>query len=868
MKSPEPPKNSNNKKQFENISIRKIIFLSIIAVLPKLFNKYFESILDEYIGKPIFQNLESSYFADFIFSVVAILLIIYYCYKHKKDHYFSYFDSLIVIIVGVWYCIYRFNNGWHYNRFCLFPYVFYTDVLLIALFFHITFIEKKYFAQKQAENQKDSEKGFQTDKPIKELSDEKLGRGNYAQKIAEQINDSFPKESFAIGVTGKWGSGKTSFLHLIKKKLNPNTIIVDFNAWHSHETKNLITDFFALLKAELNDGSVSQHINLYVKQLTAVDDNIYFKTIDFLQKTIFGNQSTQEIFDRINASIKRLNKQIVIFIDDLDRLDNNEIIEIIKLIRISANFKNTVFVVAFDKGYVTNAIEEINPHEKERFLEKIFQAEFPLPTFEKNRIKNELIKRLKINIDKEYHHEIDTYLTSYKSEEIVEICIKSLRDVTRFVNIFSLDFDTVKGQVLFRDFFNVELLKLKHLLVYESLSNSNLPEYLLTQEPIDESGPIKRDLDFYKFDVTKFDEYVETEEAKANGYIINIDDIKNIIEIIFTSPEHYKFRANPNLKEQIKHDNLLSIRRPSNFRIYFSMRLTEGKLSEIEFTKARQTKDINKFKSSIINWVNNGLVEEVFLRFKVYDGYESLNDFELIMKGMFELGQNLFNLKFQEVKKKEFYKILVFKIRDEYENVEYKYENQLIINEYKNYREFITIILESSDYNIGFRNEFMQFVLDQYTFFAIMGYPLSENKVKELSIKLFWECCQKNITVNDELWNLYILYLNTQNVDVDFRNNINETMQAFAIHNDIKGFCRFLIQESEEEKRLGNYKWHQDFELMFPEKNSFLDFCASISTEEQKLKDKLIEFYHKFNPKESYSIEFDFKNVLEIPQIK
>lgn len=57
---------TQNTYLFEVISNRKTVFLSAIAVLPILFNKYLESILNEYIGKPIFQNLESSYPSDFI----------------------------------------------------------------------------------------------------------------------------------------------------------------------------------------------------------------------------------------------------------------------------------------------------------------------------------------------------------------------------------------------------------------------------------------------------------------------------------------------------------------------------------------------------------------------------------------------------------------------------------------------------------------------------------------------------------------------------------------------------------------------------------------------------------------------------------
>ena len=882
MKYPKFNKDLISKNLFEIISDRKVIFLSIIAVLPILFNKYFESILDEYIGKPIFQNLESSLFSDIIFFIIAILLFFYYRYKYKNDHYFSSFDSLIVIIVGVWYCIYRFSGGWHYSRFYILPIFSYLDVFLIVFIFHSCFLLKRlihentlkiiicflfihrnrfqhktihnvliviitYLLCQKREYSKDTQKGFQTDKPIEEFSEEKLGRSNYAQIIAERINDSFPKESFAIGITGKWGSGKTSFLHLIKKNLNQNTIIVDFNAWHSHETKNLIADFFDLLKAQLNDGSVSQDLNLYVKQLTAVDDNIYFKTIDLLQKTIFGNQSTQEIFERINASIKRLNKQIVIFIDELDRLDNKEVIEIIKLIRISANFKNTVFVAAFDKGYVMNVIAEINSYEKEWFLEKIFQAEFPLPSFEKNRINNELKDRLKINIEKEYHQEIDDYFNSKQFEEIVTLCIKSLRDVTRFVNVFCLDFNTVKEEVLLKDFFNVELLKLKHLLVYESLSNSNLPDYLLTERGMDESGLMNEVLNFYEFNETKFDEYVESEKGKANGFTYNIDDIKNIIRIIFTKPP-----TSPN--EKNKKDNLLSICRPSNFRIYYSMRLTEGKLSEVEFKNVRQLKDISKFKSHINNWITNGLVKELLSKFEAYEGYDNTKDFELITKGMLEVGQHFFLSK--SIDKGIFYNFLITKMLNEYINVTKLYRFESNSKEQINdYNDFIKEVLDKQEYNFFFDTIFLQECYENYLFHQFAGIQFVKRDFIRLFLYVVNKYLREEEKIKNEFWELYSKCGSTKSVI----KILNRTIKKIALERDIKGFLTHFVQKSQ-----GYYYWHSDYNLFFPEKNSFILFCNKISNTEQKLKEKLIEFHNTLEKVGVKSIQFNFEGLIDI----
>ncbi|MBB6005286.1 P-loop NTPase fold protein [Arcicella rosea] len=846
---PQFKKDIIQKYLFEVISNRKIIFLSAVAILPILFNKYFESILNEYIGKPIFQNLESSYFSDIIFLVISILLFFYYRYKYKNDHYFSSFDSSLVIVIGFWYFIYRCSGGWHYSRFWFMPILSYLDIFLIVPLAHIFFCIKRCTLQKQAENQEDTKKGFQTDKPIEELSDEKLGRGNYAQKIAEQINDSFPKESFAIGITGKWGSGKTSFLHLIKKKLNGNTIIVDFNAWHSHETKNLITDFFDLLKAELNDGSVSQHINLYVKQLTAVDDNIYFKTIDFLQKTIFGTQSTQEIFDRINASIKRLNKQIVIFIDDLDRLDNKEIIEIIKLIRISANFKNTVFVVAFDKGYVINAIAEINPHEKERFLEKIFQAEFPLPTFEKNRFRSIMIEKLKSKLNNNYHIEIDKYFSDISHLEIFERCIHTLRDVTIFTNPFCINFEQVAEDVLFADFFNVELIKLKYHTIYTVLFEEN--KYFLSIYKSNVLSNNNSKLNFLYLDETKFKEYLKSNASKLKITTDNIEEINSLVSKIFFQPKKTPLTFYFENDELINTENIQSIRRPSNFYIYSSMRLTEGVLSERDFKNVRKSENINDFKIAIKNWIDKNLIDELILKFEITNLYDSLEDFELIIKGMLELGQHLFLL--EKFDRFHLYQVLRNKLQNNFKNIVEFYQNDELTAKHE-YNKIILRIFEDDEYNSIFKAEFLHVVMKAEG--QSYNFPIDEQNILDLLFYFFNDFCNANFVFNKELWDLYKLCIFVNEHGRDFCDErVNELVKSFALEHDIIGFFEKNIV-----KYNGKYRFGGFINELFQTTDQLKSFINKVT--DPILKTTLLTFYEKSEKNKFILIDFDFSGII------
>lgn len=63
----------------------------------------------------------------------------------------------------------------------------------------------------------------------------------------------------------------------------------------------------------------------------------------------------------------------------MDRLNKTEIIEVLRILRNVANFRNTVFICGFDKSYVIKTGEF-----KNNFLDKIFNLEINLPKLHQN----------------------------------------------------------------------------------------------------------------------------------------------------------------------------------------------------------------------------------------------------------------------------------------------------------------------------------------------------------------------------------------------------------------------------------------------------------------------------------------------------
>ena len=84
------------------------------------------------------------------------------------------------------------------------------------------------------------------------------------------------------------------------------------------------------------------------------------------------------------------------WIDDIDRLDRDEILSVLKMVRLTANFPQIVYVLAFDDEMVARAAGQNfggTPDSGREFLEKIVQYPFAIPAVGRKRLLNFIERR-------------------------------------------------------------------------------------------------------------------------------------------------------------------------------------------------------------------------------------------------------------------------------------------------------------------------------------------------------------------------------------------------------------------------------------------------------------------------------------------
>ena len=80
---------------------------------------------------------------------------------------------------------------------------------------------------------------YYSDEPIESSCEDKLDRKGFCKTFAKSIYDLKQIDTFTVGLLGKWGSGKTSFLLDMKKAMMGKCYLIDFKPWHCQTPDSL-----------------------------------------------------------------------------------------------------------------------------------------------------------------------------------------------------------------------------------------------------------------------------------------------------------------------------------------------------------------------------------------------------------------------------------------------------------------------------------------------------------------------------------------------------------------------------------------------------------------------------------------------------
>lgn len=322
---------------------------------------------------------------------------------------------------------------------------------------------------------------MQPDCPIKSASEDLFGRKAFAQRAAAVLARRTDASSLIVGVFGPWGDGKTSTLVMMKEALrrDPSVIIVDYNPWFFEgATEALTRSFFDTIAVSLERSRIfsreriGRALERYAEAVPKVG-----KPLAAFGK-VLATEHLAKARDRIGSVLRQHGKRVVIFIDDIDRLDRREIQTLFKLVRLSGDFPFTSYVLAFDEVVVAEALGEAYGRDAKagaRFLEKIIQVPLHLP-----RANLLTLRTLAFASCDRVLSENQIVLTSDQSTELGNAFVmgfspvlKTPRQIKLFDNAITFAIPVLKGEVNAIDQILVEGMRIFYPKLYAMIRDNS-----------------------------------------------------------------------------------------------------------------------------------------------------------------------------------------------------------------------------------------------------------------------------------------------------------------------------------------------------------------------------------------------------------
>ncbi|MEE1917385.1 MULTISPECIES: KAP family P-loop NTPase fold protein [Pseudomonas] len=275
-----------------------------------------------------------------------------------------------------------------------------------------------------------------TEAPIRTKGEDRLRRVGYAYRIADVLSELSPREGRVFAIRGGWGFGKSSLKHLVIEQLearDKHSNWLDFNPWQWGDGNAISRALFGQIADRLGGdnsqealkraatlrkyGAILSGASAPLKQaggsqqkITTILTNAslisFASSIGFdlpSAATVAGilagiaiaisllgrwlshlgrdrsNESLDQVRKALEERLRELKRPLIVFVDDIDRLEQDQIRVLLRQVKANANLPNIVFVLLFQPSIVESALDPVADGDGRAFLEKIVQASFDLP---------------------------------------------------------------------------------------------------------------------------------------------------------------------------------------------------------------------------------------------------------------------------------------------------------------------------------------------------------------------------------------------------------------------------------------------------------------------------------------------------------
>lgn len=337
-------------------------------------------------------------------------------------------------------------------------------------------------------------RNYSSDSPLEDSKFDQFNRYPFAQRVASVISKRSDPSSIVIGIHGIWGEGKTSVFNFIENELldEQDVVCLKFNPWRFGNEDQMLINFFNDLATAVDKSIISGKekigdlISSYGKPFASIIGK--GEAAEGIA-SLFSKADIEELRERIEGLLEKEKKRIVILIDDIDRLEKDEIYAVFRLVKLTADFKYTAYILAFDQNVVISALQErygkgADSKVGSSFLEKIIQVPLQLPTVNREDLRNFYLNEINQVIDS-----LNIEISEMEGREFVKNFYKGLephlktpRQAKLYSNILMFSLPILQDEVSIVDLMLIEGIKVFLPDVYSLIKNHK--NIFLENEPV------------------------------------------------------------------------------------------------------------------------------------------------------------------------------------------------------------------------------------------------------------------------------------------------------------------------------------------------------------------------------------------------
>ncbi len=320
--------------------------------------------------------------------------------------------------------------------------------------------------------------------------EDRLGYAPFAKRLSNSLLRLQAPDGYVIGLHGEWGSGKTTALNFVKQYLqkhnleteNAKTIeLIDFAPWIVSGHQDLIAAYFKVLAEKMGKrpsaakrwlrhakGSVGALVKAAAKMGVLINPAVGLAagaastalgaSFDTMLKNFLEEPSLQAAYEELRDELKANGKKYLVVIDDIDRLQREEIRYVMQMVKTVGRLPNVIYLLAYDREIVWAALDDSSVENRTgpNFAEKIVQHELELP--------KPLIDDLLSMLDQETGFVVGPIPSSARWHTIVNNgirrWIRQPRDVFRLANALKFSWPALQGEIDPQDLFAMEGIRL------------------------------------------------------------------------------------------------------------------------------------------------------------------------------------------------------------------------------------------------------------------------------------------------------------------------------------------------------------------------------------------------------------------------